>query len=76
MALRSHIEEKDTWIADSGCDKHVSNSIKWYTEFTEFPTPRKIGSHSTEPTLAWGTGTVILPALRPEGRSELELKDV
>ena len=77
MALRSEAEEeKDVWIADSGCDGHVTNNMKWYTDFVEFPTPRKIGGHSTEPTLAFGTGTIMLPALRPDGRTEMELRDV
>jgi hypothetical protein len=76
MALQNLIDERDTWIADSGCDGHVTKNMKWYTEYTEFPTPRMIRGHSSEPTLAWGTGTVLLPALRPGGRSELELRDV
>src|SRR6266516_1469740 len=76
MALQNLIDERDTWIADSGCDGHVTNNLKWYTEYTEFSTPRMIRGHSSEPTLALGTGTVLLPALRPEGRSELEFRDV
>jgi hypothetical protein len=76
MALRDLIEERDTWVADSGCNGHVTNNMKWFTDFTEFTTPRMIAGHSSEPTLAWGTGTVLLPALRPKGRSELELRDV
>jgi hypothetical protein len=41
MALRSEVEEeKDVWIADSGCDGHVTNNMKWYTDFVEFPTRR------------------------------------
>ena len=50
--------------------------MKWFIDFQEFPTPRLIGGHSAEPSLAWGTGTVLLHALRPEGRSRMELKDV
>ena len=38
--------------------------------------PRIIKGLAPETTLAWGTGTVLLPAFRPEGRSELELQDV
>ena len=63
MALQNLIDERHTWIADSGCDGHVTKNMKWYTEYTEFPTPRMIRGHSSEPTLAWGTGTVLLPAL-------------
>jgi hypothetical protein len=76
MAFRQPLEEKrDIWIADSGSDGHVTN-MKWFTDFKEFPTPRKINGHSSEPTLALGTGTVLLPALRPEEKSELEIRDV
>ena len=77
MALRNDaINERDTWIADTGCDGPVANDMKWYVDFVEFAEPRRIGGHSSEPTLAWGTGTVMLPTLRPGGRSELELRDV
>jgi len=76
MAVRNTMEERDTWVADSGCDGHVTNNMKWYINFVEFTKPRKIGGHSSQPTLAWGTGTALLPALRPGGKSELELQDV
>jgi hypothetical protein len=77
MAFRQPLEEKkDVWIADSGSDGHITNDMKWYTEYTEFPTPKMIKGHSSEPTLALGTGIVLLPALRPEGRSQLEIRDV
>ncbi len=54
-ALRNLIDERDTWIADLGCDGHVTNGMKWYTDYTEFATPRMIGGHSSEPTFAWGS---------------------
>jgi hypothetical protein len=50
--------------------------MKWFIDFLEFLIPRMIVGHSIEPTLAWGSGTVLLPVLRSEGRSRLELKDV
>jgi len=77
MALRDDaVNEKDVWIADTGCDGHITNDMKWYVDFVEFTEPRRIGRHSSEPTLAWGTGTAILPMMRPGGQSELELHDV
>jgi len=50
--------------------------MKWYIEYTEFLISRIIVGYSTEPTLTWGSGTVLLSALRPKGKSRLELKDV
>ena len=77
MAFRQPLEEKkDVWIADSGSDGYITNGMKWYTEYTEFPIPKMIKGYSSEPTLTLGTGTVLLPALRPEGRSQLEIRDV
>src|SRR2546421_873189 len=35
-----------------------------------------IGGHSSEPTLVLGTETVLLPTLRPDGRSAFELRHV
>jgi hypothetical protein len=53
MAFRQPLKEKkDVWIADSGSDGHVTNNMKWFTDFKEFSTPKKISGHSSEPTLA------------------------
>jgi hypothetical protein len=76
MAVRNQIDERDTWMVDSGCSGHITNNMKWYIDYIEFSMPRIIKGLAPETTLAWGTGTVLLPALRPEGRSELELQDV
>src|SRR5437764_2185301 len=76
MAVRNQIDERNTWMVDSGCSGHITNDMKWYIDYVEFSMPRIIKGLAPETTLAWGTGTVLLPALRPEGRSELELQDV
>jgi len=69
-------EKKDIWIADSGSDGHITNNMKWFKDFKEFLIPKKISGHSTEPTLALGTGTVLLPALRPGGQCQMTIQDV
>ena len=41
MAFREPIEDdKDIFVADSGCNGHVTNDMKWYIDFEEFTTPR------------------------------------
>ena len=77
MAIRdSTKEERDIWVVNTGCNSLVTNNIKWYINFVEFTKSQQIGGHSSKPTLAYRTGTIVLLALRPGGRSKLELKDM
>ena len=69
-------EKKDIWIANSGSNGHIMNNMKWFIDFKEFPTPKKISGHSSKPTLALGTGIVLLPALNPAGMCRMKIQDV
>jgi len=50
--------------------------MKWFIDYSECSTPRIIAGVSSEPAMAWGSGTILIPALRPEGRTHMELKDI
>jgi hypothetical protein len=77
MAFRQPLKEKkDIWITDSGFNSYITNNIKWYTKYTEFLILKIIKGYSSEPTLILGIRTVLLPTLRPKGRSRLEIRDV
>src|SRR5437016_10043176 len=78
LALRQPLKEKktDVWVTSVRCNGHITNDIKWYIEYTKFPTPRIINRHTSQPILAYGTGTILLPALRPEGRTHMEIQAV
>ncbi len=76
LAVRNVKDDRDTWVADSGANIHVTNNMKWFINFSEFSTPRMINGHSSESTLAWGSGTVLLPALNPAGLCPMKLQDV
>ena len=50
--------------------------MKWFIDFKEFPTPKKISGHSSKPILALGTGIVLLPALNPAGMYRMKIQDI
>jgi hypothetical protein len=78
LTLRQPLKEKktDVWVTSTACSGHIANDIKWFQDFIRFTTPRKVKGIGFKPALAWGSGTILLPALTPNGKSRGEVHDV
>ncbi len=53
-------EYKNVWIADSGCNKHITRSKEYYVTYNSFVVPKyvRIGNDSEVP--AYGKGTIYI----------------
>src|SRR5665811_1552782 len=49
---------RQSWICDSGADRHITGSKSWFTEYIDFPSPRNVTLADKSSVASLGSGTV------------------